>query len=749
MKRFFKNLIPAFLALLVFSFVSNALQAQALNSIPYTWKNIQLSGGGFVDGIIFHPKAKDVRYARTDMGGAYRWNESTRAWEPMLDWISYQDLNLMGVESIALDPSNPDLVYMACGTYTNAGTPDGAILISKDRGKTFKRVNVPIKFGGNENGRGNGERMAVDPNFSNIIYLGTRHAGLWKSVDAGATWQKVASFPAIKEELTEQEKREWWTQGSGIDMVVFDKAEKSKEASSIYVCVSVMQQNNILKSKDGGKTWQAIKEQPTHYRPTHAILADNQMLYVTYGTNPGPAPMKNGAVWKFNIRKNTWTEISPEKHDPLDKNAFGYAAISVDASNVDHLIVSSFSKGKDGDEIWRSLDGGKTWKSVFTLASKWDRSNAPYTIHTPLHWMFDIEIDPFNPDHALFTTGYGGWETFNLRHSDQNKPVDWSIMSKGIEETVCLELCSPKKGAQVLTAIGDYCGFAHYDLDHVVAEGCYDNPHFSNTNGIAAAENNPDIIVRVGRASYHQAGQNIGYSTDGGKTWKPSPSVPTANCAYGHIAVSSDGSSWIWSPERADVYVTTDMGATWKKVADLPQNTRVVADRINPKKFYAMDLFGGKLYKSEDGGMTFNTSELKLSDGLPTPSKNRGDDRGGQDRIYASPDQEGDLYLALFNGLYHIAADGSFLKLDQVDEIHAFGFGKHAPDAKASALYLVGTVNKQRGIFQSIDLGKTWKRINDDDHQWGLVLHISGDPKVFGRVYVGTHGRGILYGDPK
>src|ERR1017187_9076234 len=137
---------------------------------PYTWKSVQMVGGGFVDGIIFHPTAKGVRYARTDMGGAYRWDDQPRRWEPLLDWVPYEDLNLMGVESIAVDPSDANRLYLACGTYTNPRTPDGAILRSTDRGNTFQRTNVPFKFGGNENGRGNGERMAVDPNDGNILY---------------------------------------------------------------------------------------------------------------------------------------------------------------------------------------------------------------------------------------------------------------------------------------------------------------------------------------------------------------------------------------------------------------------------------------------------------------------------------------------------------------------------------------------------------------------------------------------------
>src|ERR1017187_7123938 len=157
---------------------------------PYTWKSVQMVGGGFVDGIIFHPTAKGVRYARTDMGGAYRWNDASHRWEPILDWVPYEDLNLMGVESIAVDPADPNRVYLACGTYTNPRTPDGAILRSNDRGKTFQRANVPFKFGGNENGRGNGERLAVDPNNGNVLYLRTRQAGLWKSTDGAVTWRK-------------------------------------------------------------------------------------------------------------------------------------------------------------------------------------------------------------------------------------------------------------------------------------------------------------------------------------------------------------------------------------------------------------------------------------------------------------------------------------------------------------------------------------------------------------------------------
>ena len=129
--------ISAALAALCGTATAQTVPNQRPAPAPYTWKSVQMVGGGFVDGIVFHPTAKGVRYARTDIGGAYRWNDIAHRWEPMLDWVPCENLNWMGVESIAVDASDPNRVYLACGTYTNPTTPDGAILRSSDRGKTF------------------------------------------------------------------------------------------------------------------------------------------------------------------------------------------------------------------------------------------------------------------------------------------------------------------------------------------------------------------------------------------------------------------------------------------------------------------------------------------------------------------------------------------------------------------------------------------------------------------------------------
>lgn len=64
------------------------------------------------------------------------------------------------------------------------------------------------------------------------------------------------------------------------------------------------------------------------------------------------------------------------------------------------------------------------------------------------------------------------------------------------------------------------------------------------------------------------------------------------------------------------------------------------------------------------------------------------------------------------------------------------------------AVYLNGVVDGQRGVFRSDDAAATWVRVNDDKHQWGWTGSCLGaDPRVYGRVFVCTNGRGIQVGE--
>lgn len=729
--------------------------------VPYEWSNVPIVGGGFVDGIVFHPTDRNVRFCRTDMGGAYRWESTSQRWVAIQDYLSMDDSNLQGVESIAVDPQDSRSVYLACGTYT--GNRNAAICYSRDGGYSFTRVDVPFTMGGNENGRGNGERMMVDPINGNIIYMGTRMHGLWKSSDRGESWQRVESFPDVTEKIVGNDWRSWNNRGSGIITVVYDTQESvtGRGCRHIYVAVSLMERESIFASHDFGETWQAVEGQPTSLRPTHMVQSSDRILYITYADTPGPSQMTDGAVWKYDIKKRKWSDISPIRIKDGEKAGFGYAAVSVDAQDPRHLIASThYLDGKHGytsDEMFRSTDSGRSWKPIFRTGYEYDCSKAPYVRIAPLHWMFDIEIDPFNPEHAMFTTGFGGWETFNLSAVERGEKVIWSLLSEGIEETVPLELYAPAEGARLISGVGDYGSFTHRDLTRPAQEGSHANPHFANCNGVSGAWLKQGTIVRVGYPFHNPTALGISYSEDGGDSWTQCPSVPVDKARNGHIAVSADGENWIWTPDRSNAYLTRDKGASWVQCQGLPQNMRVIADKVNPKRFYGVDAVNEIVYSSEDGGLTFRADTLALTVRQPSrrpqavARNSRGDSRGGQDRIYSMPGREKDLWIAAYDGLYHSTSlEGyDFKALDKVRTIYAFGYGKEAPGKNYPTLYIIGVVNGKYGFFRSDDIARSWVRINDDAHQYGLVLHICGDMQEYGRVYVGTHGRGIVTGVPK
>jgi photosystem II stability/assembly factor-like uncharacterized protein len=231
--------------------------AASFEAGPYVWKSVAINGGGFVSGVIFSPVEKDLLYARTDIGGAYRFNPKEKSWIPITDHLSRDDANYMGIESMAPDPVDPNRLYMAVGTYTQSWAGAGAIMRSNDRGDSWQVTPMTIKMGGNEYGRSGGERLAVDPHKPNIVLFGSRRDSMWKSSDSGKTWQKLDTFPFKLDQ-----------QRLGIPFVVFD-AKRGKKGSATPVVYAGLGQKDesLFRTKDGGTTWEAVPGQPTGVMP--------------------------------------------------------------------------------------------------------------------------------------------------------------------------------------------------------------------------------------------------------------------------------------------------------------------------------------------------------------------------------------------------------------------------------------------------------------------------------------------------
>ena len=150
----------------------------AQNAAGYTWDIAPFGGAGMVTGIFPAKTESGMVYARTDIGGAYRWDKNNAKWVALMDWVSATDSGLMGIDSMAVDPKNAANIVMLAGNK-DANYGNTAILRSNNYGKSFSRTDVTAQFKthGNGHARQSGERLAIDPGSSNVRRIRSRTRG--------------------------------------------------------------------------------------------------------------------------------------------------------------------------------------------------------------------------------------------------------------------------------------------------------------------------------------------------------------------------------------------------------------------------------------------------------------------------------------------------------------------------------------------------------------------------------------------
>ncbi|MFI5910419.1 cellulose binding domain-containing protein [Dactylosporangium sp. NPDC051541] len=729
--------------------------ADAAAADPYAFKNVQIEGGGFVPGIIFNQSQSGLVYSRTDIGGAYRLDTATNRWVPLLDWVGQDNWGYNGVVSLATDSVDPNKVYVAAGMYTNSWDPNnGAILRSSDKGATWQTSALPFKLGGNMPGRGQGERLAIDPNKNSILYLGAPSGnGLWRSTDSGVTWAKVTAFPNPGNYAQDPtDPNGYLTDNQGIVWVTFDKRSGTAGNTTQTIYVGVADKDNtVYRSTDGGTTWSRLAGQPTGYIAHKGVLdTSGGYLYISTSDTGGPYDGAKGDVWKYNTATGAWTQISPIPSSSTD-DYFGYSGLTIDRQHPNTIMVATQVSWWPDAIFFRSTDGGATWTRIWDWTSypnrsfryKMDITRSPWLdfgttpqppeVTPKLGWMNEsVEIDPFNSNRFMYGTGATIYGSTDLTTWDTGGQITIKPMAPGLEETAVLDLISPPTGAPLVSALGDIGGFRHTNLD-AVPSTMFKQPIFTSTTSLDYAELNPSVMVRAGNFtdSDRPNDSHAAFSTDGGANWFQG-SEPGGINEGGTIAANADGSRFLWAPKNSAVVYSVGYGNTWTQSSGIPQNAIVESDRVNPNVFYGYS--GGSFYVSTNGGASFTTAAT----GLPTTAK-----------FKAVAGATGEVWLAGDTGLYRSTNAGtSFTKLTTATAAINVGFGKAAPGRTNPAVFIVGTVDGKKGVFRSDDAGASWLRVNDDAHQYGNIGEaITGDPRIFGRVYIGTNGRGIIYGD--
>jgi hypothetical protein len=166
---------------------------------------------------------------------------------------------------------------------------------------------------------------------------------------------------------------------------------------------------------------------------------------------------------------------------------------------------------------------------------------------------------------------------------------------------------------------------------------------------------------------------------------------------------------------------------------------------VTATKFYGLG--GGKFWVSNDGGKTFTAS---AATGLPT-SGNLKAVFGHAGDVWFT----GSSYISgggtVCNGacgLWHSTDGGTtFTKLSSVTNAASIGFGL-GPTAGTYSVFMFGVpTGGVNTVYRSDDQGATWLQITDATHMFATIQTITGDPRIYGRVYFGTNGLGMFYGD--
>lgn len=566
-----------------------------------SWKNMGLKNSRQIGGICIDPRNSNVVYVAAEGSvwgpggerGLYKTTDGGKTWNKVLN-IS----DNTGVNNIVMDPRNSDVLYATSEqrrrhVFTKiGGGPETAIYKSTDAGATWDKLTSGLP--GEEMG---GIGLAISPANPDYIYAIIEAAGdasgFYRSTNRGASWSKMSSHTA---------------QGQYYNEIYCDP----KDPETVYSMETV---SHV--TFDGGKTWKSLGLKARHV-DDHALWIDpNNTSHFMIGGDGGIYETWDGGAdydFKSNLPVTQFYRVNVDNSEPFyyvyggtqDNNSMGGPSRNTSSLGV---INDEWFVTNGGDGFWTAVDPTNP-NIVYAEAQygnmvRYDRKSGEAIDIRPeprkgedtykWNWNAPLVLSRHNPQrlycaaNKVFRSDDRGdtWEVISEDLTTGTDRNTWKVMDK--------YWSSDAVAKDVSTSLfGTIVSFAESPIK--------ENLIYIGTD---------DGLIQV---------------TEDGKTWRKIsgfPGVPEYTYVsdiladrYNDNIVYASFDNILRDDFKPYILKSTDKGKTWTSIsANLPANGTVhtlVQDHVNPDLLFAGTEFG--VFFTVDGGKIWT----QLKSGIPT-----------------------------------------------------------------------------------------------------------------------------------
>ncbi len=684
-----------------------------------TWVRLGGPLGGLGYDVRMRPDNPDLMYVTDAFAGVFMSENGGEDWFPSNNGITIRwgtTGDAIPIFSLTIDPNNYDIIW--AGTQNTRG-----IFKSLDAGYTWQKMDNGIIERDGITFRG----FAVEPGNSNIVYAAAEISSwiwnrgqfrpgrefemvggvVYKTTDGGLHWKQAWRGDNLARYI--------WIDPRNVDIIYVSTGIFDREAANSDPQAGLPGGVGVIKSADGGMHWTTMNNGLKNLYVGSLFMHPQNSDILLAGTGNNQYHEDSGIYLTENGGIN-WQQVL--SNDNIE---------SVEISFSDPAIAYAGS----ADNIYRSEDGGHTWRSV--------SGGGPDGWGSPgvrAGFPIDFQVDPRNPD-RLFANEYGGG---NFLSEDGGKT--WIDASRGYTGAQARAIAvDPSQPGHVFVAARSGI-FTSYDGGTNWMGLNFAPVVVMEWNMVGIDPSNPQHLI-----AETNWGNNLLNSTNGGYKWNSVYSIGEQRIGWRAVAFApSDtrivyaGSAGYFSAGSFDggqpgqgIFISRNGGATWQSANDTNSQTAHVTslavDPTNPQIVYAATS-GSGLLKTSNGGQSWS-----LLTGLWS-------NRERLITVAINPADPDIVFLGLERGGLFISMDGgntwkhSIKGLIPEGSIASIVFDPTRPQ---EVMYLADLTS---GVYSSVNGGANWTVINNGLRMRAVnALAISADGQ---HLYAATEGEGAF-----